>query len=112
MRYVSDYKQEAHPNWSHRENLDYFQIPNIGSGNGDIVFIVDVRKVDIPVGVALKHYDDLTKKSHFWGFKAYSYSDAASRYNHILGFKKIHSKVDSYHIFIVRNFPESDLWHD
>ena len=63
------YEELQHPEWSTRVAREKTILPSLGSGNQKTLYLVDVRRVSIPLNEAIHYYDS---ESDRLGFREYS----------------------------------------
>ena len=59
------YAELEHPAWSERLLRDKAIHPNLGSGDHNMLYLIDVRRVSIPIAEAVAHYDRETDRLGF-----------------------------------------------
>ena len=75
------YSELHHPSWSLRVLRAKTVRTNYGSGDHRILYLVDVRRVTVPIDVALRHYEHETDRLGF-------------RECHVDGYQAAHDKFE------------------
>jgi hypothetical protein len=74
------YAELEHPKWSARLIRAKSLRPNIGSGDYQMLYLVDVRRVSAPLNDAISFYEGERERLGFKEFHVDAYQDASKRW--------------------------------
>lgn len=75
------YAELEHPEWSVRLLRDMAIHPNLGSGDHKMLYLIDVRRISIPIDEAEAYYDRETDRLGFRECHVDRYSEAKEKFD-------------------------------